>query len=174
VEIDPVSSFHRLDLVERGAVHEKRGVATVAQISRSIAEREVRVIQAKLGLPPEACHVESTRNSVGPGNEAHVEIVSEHITEVFTAFGERGVSAEKVGASAAAEAVEYLEADVPVGRHLADQLLVPMSVGSGGMFRTLAPSGHTETQISLVREFLGVDVVATQLDGSRWTIKVGV
>lgn len=76
---------------------------------------------------------------------------------LFTGFGERGLSAERVGVAAADEAAEYLAAGVPVGRHLADQLLLPMALGGGGAFRTVRPSGHTRTHVELLRSFLGAD-----------------
>ncbi len=38
----------------------------------------------------------------------------------------------------------YLDAGVPVGEHLADQLLLPMALGTGGSFRTLEPSLHCQ------------------------------
>ncbi len=54
------------------------------------------------------------------------------MTEVVTGFGIKGVSAEKVASDACDEAERYLRSDVPVGTHLADQLLVPMALAGGG------------------------------------------
>ncbi len=59
-----------------------------------------------------------------------IEIASEHVTEVFTGFGELGVRAEAVARSAVDEARAYLAANVPVGQHLADQLLVPLALSA--------------------------------------------
>jgi RNA 3'-terminal phosphate cyclase (ATP) len=94
------------------------------------------------------------------------------VTELFTAFGERGVSAEQVGANVANEAAEYLAAGVPVGCHLADQLLLPMALGGGGAFRTLKPSAHTLTHAALLRSFLGAEIQVAQADGAAWRIEV--
>jgi RNA 3'-terminal phosphate cyclase (ATP) len=101
-----------------------------------------------------------------------VEVDSEHVTELFTGFGERGVSAEQVGKNVANEAAEYLAAGVPVGCHLADQLLLPMALGGGGAFRTLKPSSHTLTHAALLRSFLGTEIQVTQGDGAAWRIDV--
>ncbi len=84
-----------------------------------------------------------------------VTVAAEHVTEVFAAHGARGVAAEAVAAEAAAAAAAYLATDAPVGEHLADQLLVPMALGGGGRFVTVAPSLHTRTQVELIRQFLG-------------------
>jgi RNA 3'-terminal phosphate cyclase (ATP) len=42
----------------------------------------------------------------------------------------------------AKEARRHLDADVPVGEHLADQILLSLAIAAGGSFRTL-PSPHT-------------------------------
>jgi len=68
---------------------------------------------------------------------------------------------------------EYLATGVPVGRHLADQLLIPMALGAGGSFRTLEPTPHTRSQIALVQQFLDRAVEARSLGGGAWEIRVG-
>ena len=74
-----------------------------------------------------------------------IAIDSESVSEVVTGFGVKGVSAEKVASDACDEAQAYMAAGVPVGIHLADQLLIPMAMAGGGTFRTLTPTrthGH--------------------------------
>ena len=58
------------------------------------------------------------------------------MTEVFTGFGEKGVSAEQVAKGAVERARIYLASPVAVGRHLADQLLLPLALAGGGEFTT--------------------------------------
>ncbi len=108
--------------------------------------------------------------SVGPGNAVMLEVRCEHVTEVFTAFGQRGIPAERV-AAAATEATRYLAADVPVGEHLADQLLLPLAIAGGGRFRTLAPSSHTTTNIATLGNFLEVEVKAEELGPDVWEVR---
>lgn len=172
VEIEPASAFGRLELPERGAIAERRATAVVALLSRSIAERELKVVREKLNWAPECARIEHVQEAVGPGNAVTVDVVSEHLTEVFTGFGERGVSAERVGADLAGDVAEYLAAGVPVGRHLADQLLLPMALGGGGSFRTLAPSNHTRTHADLLRAFLGAEVELREAGERVWEISV--
>ena len=80
------------------------------------------------------------------------------MTEVITAFGARGVLAEDVARLAADEAERYLAAGVPVGEHLADQLLLPLALAGGGRFRTVEPSLHTRTNAEVLSRFLPVEV----------------
>ena len=58
--------------------------------------------------------------SHGPGNVVLIALDSEHVTEVFAGFGEKGLRAEIVAERAAAEAKECLDAGVPVGPRLAN------------------------------------------------------
>ena len=134
VDIDPAPRLHRLDLLERGPLRALCGRALVASVGERVAERELVVLGERLRIPSESLHREVLTN--GPGNVVFVEVDSEHVTEVFTAFGERGVPAEIVATRAADEALGYLGAEVPVGEHLAEQLLVPMALAGGGAFRT--------------------------------------
>jgi RNA 3'-terminal phosphate cyclase (ATP) len=129
-------------------------------------------VRDRLNRDPSTLHVESVANSAGPGNVVSVEIESEHVTEVFMGFGERGVSAEQVGAAVADESAAYLAAGVPVGTYLADQLLLPMALGGGGAFRTLRPSGHTRTHVELLRSFLGADIHLRDGGEGAWLIEV--
>ncbi len=70
------------------------------------------------------------------------------------------------------EAADYLAAGVPIGRHLADQLLLPMALGNGGVFRTVKPSGHTWTHVELLRSFLGADIQVKEAGERAWEIEV--
>ncbi len=171
VSIRPAERLRPVELVERGRIVRREARAVVARLPVHIAEREVDVIRRRLTWPPESV---STREveSAGPGNVVTVEIASEHVTEVITGFGQRGVPAEKVAAGAVREAKRYLKAGVPVGEHLADQILVPMAIAQGGTFRTVEPSRHTTTNIETLGHFLELAVRTEKLDRACWQIEV--
>ncbi len=175
IEIEPAADgLQPLTLLERGEIVSRRARAVVAGLPDHIAERELKVVEKKLGWTGELLTIERVRDSDGPGNIVMLESVSRNVTEIFTAFGEKDVRAEAVGARAVEEAREYLAAGVPVGLHLADQLLVPM-VLAGGKFRTTAPTRHTTTNIEAIRRFVDVDITAAHAteDGKDWEIEVG-
>ena len=67
---------------------------------------------------------------------------------------------------------EYLRSAVPVGPHLADQLLLPMALAGGGSFRTLAPTRHMTTNAEVIRLFLPVEVTMRELGKNDWEIRV--
>jgi RNA 3'-terminal phosphate cyclase (ATP) len=171
VAIAPAPRLEPLELLERGALRSLRGRALVASVGNHVAERELAVLAERLQLPPESLRPESLAN--GPGNVVFVEVESEHVTEVFSGFGERGVSAETVAGRVADEALAHLRSEVPVGEHLADQLLVPLALAGRGAFRTVAPSSHTRTQVDVIGRFLPVAIGTTQVGPLAWQVDVG-
>lgn len=171
VEVEAPPRLAALDLTDRGLITRRSIVATVANLGRAIGEREIATVRERLRWATEPARVDEVK-SPGPGNTVAIVVDSEHVTEVFTGHGAKGVPAERVAAGAADEAAAYLAAGVPVGTHLADQLLVPMALGGGGAFDTVAPTPHTTTQIDLVRWFLGSVITAEPVDAVRWRITV--
>jgi RNA 3'-terminal phosphate cyclase (ATP) len=171
VSINP-AGLNRLDLLERGNIINQTVRASVANLPVSIANRELKVIREKLEWGGEQLEAVEVENSQGPGNILIVEIESENITEVFTGFGEKGVSAEKVAKRTVKSAQEYLALNVPVGRYLADQLLIPMALAGGGKFRTLSPTKHTTTNAEIIKKFIDVDITINEYDQNRWEIEI--
>jgi RNA 3'-terminal phosphate cyclase (ATP) len=101
-----------------------------------------------------------------------LEVESEHATELASGFGEKGVRAETVAERASVEMERYLDADVPVGQHLADQLLLLQALAGGGVFRTVEPTGHTTTQVEVIRQFLPYDIACVKESERAWRIEV--
>ncbi|MEQ1503567.1 MAG: RNA 3'-terminal phosphate cyclase [Myxococcota bacterium] len=152
VEVAP-APLRPLELVHRGELRRVEPVAIVSNLRRGVAHRELDAARQALGLAPRAGRVIDAP-SPGPGNAVWIEAETDAVTEVFTAFGEKGVEAEAVAAEAAAAFAAWRDADVPVGEHLADQLLVPLALAGGGVVRTTAPSLHTTTNVAVIRQFL--------------------
>jgi RNA 3'-terminal phosphate cyclase (ATP) len=171
VSISP-AGLNRIDLLERGNIIHKTARASVANLPVKIANRELKVIREKLEWGRELLKAVNVENSQGPGNILTVEVESDNITEVFTGFGEKGVSAEKVAKRAVKAVQEYLALNVPVGRYLADQLLIPMALAGGGKFRTLSPTQHTTTNAEIIKKFIDVDIAINEYDQNRWEIEL--
>lgn len=154
--IDPAVTLAPFDLPERGEARSTRASALVAALSPEIARRELETLGRRLSLERDQLRMVEDRESAGPGNAVMVEIESEHVTEVFTGFGEKGVSAEAVAEQVADEVRRYRAARVPVGEHLADQLLIPMALARGGSFATVPLTPHATTNMDVIRKFLPV------------------
>lgn len=171
VELAAGGRLGGLELIERGAVRERHVTAIVANLSRAIGEREVATATARLGWDGSAGDV-AIVESPGPGNTVSIAVACDHVTEIFTAHGERGVPAERVALAAADECAAYLAATAPVGEYLADQLLVPLALGQGGRFATTIVSDHTRTQIDLLRQFLGIEIAVHDRGDLGWELIV--
>lgn len=171
VRIEPRGSLEGLELVERGRVTDREVRAVVARLPEHIARREADTARRKLGWEAKCATIEEVE-SAGPGNFVTVTIGCAHATEVFTGFGQIGVPAERVAAGPAKEAKRWLEAGVPVGEHLADQLLVPMALAGRGRFRTLPPTEHTRTNIAMVMRLLDVEIASQELGRDDWQLEV--
>ena len=164
VTIEGRAKLDELVLRERGRVVSTRLRAMVSQIPGIVGAREVEHFCTELPWwDRTTARPEVIKNSPGPGNALVADVICEHVTEVFTAYGERGLRAEFVAQHAAKEIGRYLHAEVPIGEHLADQLLLPMAIGQGGAFRTLEPSDHTRTQAEIIRSFTGTTIRFTEL-----------
>jgi len=77
-----------------------------------------------------------------------------------SALGERGVRAENVGSSAAADLIQELRSHASVDVHLADQL-VPYLALAGGSYSTREITGHTRTNLWTASRFLDFEVSIT-------------
>jgi RNA 3'-terminal phosphate cyclase (ATP) len=172
VSITPAARLLPLEMLERGAIRSIKARAVVANLWRSIAMREVNLVGRLLSLPDDSLIVEEIQGALGPGNAVTVEIETEHHTEVFTGFGEVNVRAEGVATKVAQEARAYIASGVPVGIHLADQLLIPMALAGAGRFRTGALSRHTTTNLEVIRQFLDMQIELTEDPKRIWTIAI--
>ena len=85
----------------------------------------------------------STPKAPSPGNAVTLFLEHENVTEVFIGLGE----------------------------HLADQLLLLMTLFSWGVFAPTDISQHTRTNIDTIHRFLDVEIRTTQLSRKCWKIE---
>ena len=164
VEITPVEKLKPLHLLELGESSGRSARSIISNLSPGVAHRELKVVTEKLGWPRDCLHVEQVASN-GPGNVIILEVASANVTEVFTGFGERGVLAETVAENAVQQVREYLSSGVPVGEHLADQLLIPIALAGGCAFKTGKLSRHTRTNIDVISKFLSIIFEINQTEG---------
>lgn len=141
-----------IDRVERGPILEVHAHAAISGISHRIGHGALGAFKHALELDRDHIHFHQVSDPVGPGFVVWIEAKFAGGTEVFTAFGERR-RAEDVAEIALAEFAAWKALDVPVGEHLADQLLIPLAL-YGGRFRTGPLSLHAQTNLSVIERFL--------------------
>ncbi len=169
-QIGPSKAIGVLDLEERGALLGIEALAVISALPTKIARRELRKLGRTLDIEAAIHEVEDPR---GPGNVLIVTVRHENVTEVFTGFGAKGVTAERVAGRVAAEVTDYLESEVPVGEHLADQLLIPLALAGRGSFVTGEPSLHTMTNMAVIQQFLEVEFAVERISRRAWRIALG-
>lgn len=163
--VQPAERLAPLHLLEGGPVRRMGARAMVAGLSPDIAWRELEVLERRLGWTLPQLHVEQRPTGEGPGNALIATIERERLTEVFTAIGQKGRPAEAVGDEVATEVWAYLDSGVPVGPHLADQLLIPMALAGAGAYRTVPLTLHARTQIGLLEELTSARFKVHEADG---------
>ncbi len=173
VTVDPVARLAPVDLLERGELRANRVRLLISSLTKAIAGREKEVIREKTGWPEEMFEIVEVKDSHGPGNVILIECEADHVTEVFAAFGEKGVRGETVADKAVKEARAWLGAGVPVGPFLADQLLLPFALAGGGSFRTVPLSRHSLTNIEVIRQFLDVEISVESASDRSCLVKIG-
>jgi RNA 3'-terminal phosphate cyclase (ATP) len=172
VAVEPSGRLRPIALLERGEVS-IRARALIAELPEQIAKRELAVVRERLGLDRWECRIEEVPTSAGPGNVLMIEAASPEVTELVTGFGMKGVTAERVASDACDEIGAYLAAGVPVATHLADQLLLPMALAGGGVFRTTTPSSHTATNAKVIGQFLDLPITIEQELDNIYRVAMG-
>ena len=171
-QIHPAGHLEPLELKERGHIIQQRATVQIAGLPRHIAEREIDILQQDLQLGTNQVAIEELASEFGPGNIVMHEVQSEHLTELFTAYGQKRVRAESVASGLVTEVKHYLNARVPVGYHLADQLLLPLALAGSGCIVTQPLSSHSLTNIEIIKQFMPIKFNSKRLAESACELRV--
>lgn len=132
-----------------------------------------RILNAALAqFPCDDAMVEIREPGPGRGVCCLYEATFENGSELTSSYGETNVTSERVGRQAAKSMQDFINAGVPVGRHLADQLLLPMALAGCGSFTTTVPDNHVPTNISVIEKFLPVNFEIVEGGRGTRTIRV--
>jgi len=169
-----------LVLDERQELQRVWGTAAVtnlpAHIPQRMAARACNVL-AGAGI---SARVEPRRlRGTGPG--AGIFLFAEYTTPAggetvaagFTAYGRKGLPAERVAEAACQDLLGHHRSGAPADPHLADQLVLPMALAEGeSRVRTSRVSQHLLTSIWVVRAFLARDIRAEGKLGASGTLVI--
>jgi RNA 3'-terminal phosphate cyclase (ATP) len=164
--IEPCPELSPLELCDAGPITARRVRVLLSKLPAHIARRELAVVRERLGWSASETDIEEIKGPHGPANVLLLEVERGDLTSVFTGFGEIGVRAEVIAATAVGELERCLDAGVPVDEHLADQLLLPMALAGAGRFRTTRLTEHSRTNIDVIQTFLDVPMNVDEGDAA--------
>lgn len=162
------------DLMDRGAKVEGFAECFAPALPRSVARRELEQLGGALGWSADQLREAPARQNEGPGNALMATLVYENLSEVFTAFGEKGVSAEKVARDLVREVRAYQVGEAALGPHLADQWALPLALAvwkrqCEAAYTCTELTPHARTNFEVIERFLPVRF-STLGPGSGWTV----
>lgn len=156
----PLSS---IELTGRGELRRVWGTAAATNLPSHIPQRMAARAQnmlAEAGLPAQ---VEPLRlRGTGPGAGIFLFAEYARATAGFTAYGRKGLPAERVAETAVKELLAHHRSGAPADPHLADQLALPMALAEReSRLVTSRVSHHLLTNVWVVRRFLERDLSVT-------------
>ena len=152
------SRLRPVELLQRGERQAGFAESMVAGVHVGVAQRELERIAGGMGWSGKQLRIVGLPAEQGPGNVLLLTLEHEHVTEVFTSFGEKSLLAESVAKRLLNEVRGYLKTDAAVSEHLADQLLLPMAMAGGGAFSCSKVSQHALTNADVIARFLPVRI----------------
>ncbi|TYL38247.1 RNA 3'-terminal phosphate cyclase [Natronococcus pandeyae] len=176
------STLEPIELVERGTLEGVRLYSTeaAALAEQDVAHRQLEGALERLDLVGERAEdggdgedgdadglevlerQERTATSPSPGSALVIRVDHGSGIAGFSALGERGKPAERVGEDAADAANRFLEGRAPVDPQMGDQLLVYLAL-AGGRVRVPRVTDHVEAS----RELLDAFGLETALERER-------
>lgn len=144
----------------------------LSALSDLIGQRELQTVAQRLNLSPGQQHLRRAAQAHSPGNALMLRVHGDQHSELFSALGERGTSAEQVAIGLVRQVSAYLAAPAAVGEHLSDQLLLPMALAGGGEFTTAFISDHLSSNARLIEKFLPVEIDWVQSERESWRVTV--
>lgn len=156
LSVSPVASLRPLELMERGERIGGYAEAIFAAVPASVAARELEALGSGMGWDAGQLRMRGYEAAFGPGNAVLLTLEHEHVTEVFSSLGEKGVRAETVAANVLREARAFMASGAAAGEHLADQLMLPGALAGSGRFTACSVSQHALTNALTIERFLPV------------------
>lgn len=169
--ITPPEAWVPLALEHNRGEARRQACALISALDPGIAQRELKELRRRLALLEADCRVLGEDHPAGPGNALVLEHAGPELTEVFTGFGERGISAEQVAARVAGQWRQYQRSGAAVGPYLGDQLMLPLALGAGGHYTTSELTGHARSNAEIIQRFLPVQIHFEEV-ASCWRVAV--
>ena len=160
MEVKAGCTLQPLHLQKRGDLLSAYAEAFSAGLPTHVPDRELEFVKQRMGWLDDQLIATPLDQKQGPGNVLFITLEHEFVTEIFTGFAERGVSAEAVANCAVKPAQRYLASEAAIDGYLADQLLLPMALAGEGGFVATDWTLHARTNAEIIKRFLSIDITS--------------
>jgi RNA 3'-terminal phosphate cyclase (ATP) len=155
--IEPCNKLNALDMTSAPKVEPKM-VSVCSMLPKHVAERQIAAALAKLQKENVKCnsYSASLEQSYSPGSSILIYSASDYGPFIGgDSIGERGKRAEEVGAEAAEKFLEPYLSNAPIDPHLADMLVLPLSLAEGrSKFVVNRASQHLSTNLYIASKIV--------------------
>jgi RNA 3'-terminal phosphate cyclase (ATP) len=155
------------------------GISAVANLDRSIAERQKRQAIGRLLSHFPSLLIKTI--SLPANNKGTFLLLAAEFASggaqlsrcCYCALGEPGKPAERVADEAVDSFETFLQSEAAIDHHLADQLLLPLSLANGSSLLSSARiTQHLITNIEVIRHFLPVEIDISGTLNKPGTIRI--
>ncbi len=158
INVKPVTELKAVDFLNRGEIKKIKGISAVGNLPLSIAMRQRDAAYEILRPRGFSSEIEITEvPTPGEGTFIFLKVEAENTLAGFSSLGQRGKRAEVVGMEAARELLEYIFSDGCLDPHLADQIVLYLSMaGKATVFTTTRITNHLVTNLWVISRFLDI------------------
>lgn len=131
----------------------------VKNIPDHLIKQQILFLKQNLKIKSESIDVEYVNSQSEIVFIILAEIKSSNFIEIFSSTS---IKKEKVFEDTKIivdEICDYLSHNAPIGKHLANQIILPILLGRGGSFRTGKMDLHTTTIIELLQQVLNIPII---------------
>lgn len=177
-DIYPAKDLAPLNITERGNIKALTVYSGVGNLPLLIAERQrdallntlvSNIKDIKFTVNTELMNVQTPAQ----GTFVYLHAKTENSVAGFTSLGERGKKAELVGEEAAAEFISYYFSGAAFDQHLADQIVLYLSMAkSESVFTAARITEHLITNLNIISMFHEFQYKIEGEKGSPGTVKI--
>lgn len=155
--IEPCGKLRATSFIEKGKLVRATGVSKACELPLEIAERQKKSALKKLSESGIDAEIEALQGkALSPGTFVFLKAEYENSVAGFSALGEKGKPAEKVGEEAATKLLEFNSSENAVDEHLADQLIPLMALTQGKSEIRAKKTEHLLSNVAVCEKLLNV------------------
>jgi len=167
--IEPVSKIEAKNFLERGELQEISGLSVVANLPIEIAERQKQSVIKYLKKEIANKIIVENVKALNPGSFIFLKAQFQNVLAGFSALGEKGKPAEKVGEEVVKQFIDYYQSGKCLDPYLADQVILYLAVSKQPFAFTVSKiTNHLLTHIWLLEQFLGIKIKIDQKENKIW------